>query len=359
MFDYLNERILLLDIKKAIDKLKTGKAMGLDSIPNEVIKCPSLLNALHLLFNLCFDNGISPSLWSKSIISPIPKSSISDPYLPLQYRGISLLSCVYKLYASVLNNRLYSYLDVLDLTDDAQNGFRRGRSCEDHIHSLISQIRRGINTGKDTFCCYIDMQKAFDFLDRDLLLLKLLRLGVTGKFYWAIKTSLINTSSCIRLSPSSGSSDFFNTAFGTRQGDVISPNLFSVFINDLLKELRANKKDSDHILCNVFAYADDLVLVSESENDLQRLINIAYDWCAVWRLEVNLSKTKVVHYRGSRRSQTKEQFSWGGKNIDITDGYRYLGVYVDQHLNFELHCENIYNSAGRALGRILSKFSYF
>ena len=71
MFDYMNERILLLEIKKAIDKLKTGKAMGLDGIPNEVIKCPNLLNALHLFFNLCFDNGISPSTWSKSIISPI------------------------------------------------------------------------------------------------------------------------------------------------------------------------------------------------------------------------------------------------------------------------------------------------
>ncbi len=359
MFDYMNERILLLEIKKAIDKLKTGKARGLDGIPNEVIKCPNLLKALHSFFNLCFDNGISPSTWSKSIISPIPKSSMTDPYLPLQYRGISLLSCVYKLYASVLNSRLYSYLDVLDLTDDAQNGFRRGRSCEDHVHSLISQIRQGINTKKDTFCCYIDMQKAFDFLDRDLLLLKLLRLGIAGKFYWAIKNSLTNTSSCVRLNPRSGSSDFFDTPFGTRQGDVISPNLFSVYINDLLVELRSSKKDSDHILCNVFAYADDLVLVSDSENDLQRLINVVHKWCLKWRLEVNLSKTKVVHYRGPRRAQTKFSFSWADQQIETIEGYKYLGVYIDQFLNFNVHCENIYKSAGRALGKILSKFSYF
>ncbi len=79
----------------------------------------------------------------------------------------------------------------------------------------------------------------------------------------------------------------------------------------------------------------------------------------MWRLEVNLSKTKVVHYRTPRRSRTKILFSWGDRNIDITDGYRYLGVHLDEHLNFQLHCDNIYNSAGRALGRILSKFSYF
>ncbi len=359
MFDYLNEQILLAEIKKAVDRLKSGKAVGLDVIPNEVLKCPTLLNALCLFFNTCFNSGISPSVWSKSIISPIPKSSMTDKFLPLQYRGISLLSCVYKLYAAVLNHRLYSYLDVLDLTNDAQNGFRRGRSCEDHIHSLVSQIKQGINSGKDSFCCYIDMQKAFDFLDRDLLLLKLLRLGVTGKFYWAIKTSLVNTSSCVRLSPKGKASDFFDTVFGTRQGDVISPNLFSVYINDLLTELRNSMKDSDHIICNVFAYADDLVIISDSEEDLQRLINIVHKWCSIWRLEVNLSKTKIVHYRGSRRKQTQFQFFWADRQIDIVDGYKYLGVYLDENLNFNVHCENIYKSAGRALGKILSKFSYF
>ncbi len=357
MYDFLNEKILMLEIKKALNKLKLGKAVGLDNIPNEVLKSPSLLKLLHTFYNLCFDHGIGPSVWSKSIISPIPKSSMTDPYLPLQYRGISLLSCVYKLYASVLNSRLYSYLDVLDLTDDSQNGFRGGRSCEDHIHSLISQLKQGINAGKDSFCCYIDMQKAFDFLDRDLLLLKLLRLGISGKFYHAIKSSLLNTSSCVRINHNS--SGFFNTAFGTRQGDVISPNLFSIFINDLLVELRSKKKDSDHILCNVFAYADDIVIISDSEKDLQRLINIVQNWCSIWRLEVNLSKTKVVHYRSPHKSQTKFRFTWANNNIEISDGYKYLGVYIDKHLNFNEHCENIYKSAGRALGKILSKFSYF
>ncbi len=112
-------------------------------------------------------------------------------------------------------------------------------------------------------------------------------------------------------------------------------------------------------MCNVFAYADDLVLVSDSENDLQRLIDIVHKWCLKWRLEVNLSKTKVVHYRGTRRAQTKFSFSWADQQVETVEGYKYLGVYLDQFLNFNVHCENIYKSAGRALGKILSKFSYF
>ena len=173
-----------------------------------------------------------------------------------------------------------------------------------------------------------------------------------GKFNWEIKNSLTYTSSCVRLNPRLRSPDFFDTPFGTRQGDVISPNLFSVYINDLLDELRNSKKDSDHILCNVFAYADDLVLVSDSENDLQRLINIVNRWCSTWRLEVNLSKTKVVHYRGCRRARTNFKFFWADNQIETTDGYKYLGVYLDEHLSFSIHCENIYKSAGRALGKI-------
>ncbi len=113
--------------------LKKRKATGFDQIPNEVLMCDKLLPYLCRFFNVFFDYGITPTSWSQSIISPVPKGSMTEKYVPLQYRGISLFSCVYKLYSVLLNKRLYSFLDVQDWFDDAQNGFRRGRSCEDHI----------------------------------------------------------------------------------------------------------------------------------------------------------------------------------------------------------------------------------
>ncbi len=354
---YLNENILYAEITKAIQRLKSGKAVGCDLIPNEVLKSPALTESLHKLFNYCFKNGVTPSQWSKSVISPIPKGSMKDPYTPLNYRGISLLSCVYKLYAYILNARLYSYLEAMDLLNDAQNGFRAGRSCEDHIHSLVSMIKAGSNAESETFCAYIDMQKAFDYLDRDLLLLKLPRLGIDGTFYFALKSTLFDTSACIRLN--GNYSDYFETKYGVRQGDVNSPVCFAVFINDLLSDLRTNQKPSDIILTNVLAYADDIVLISDDETDLQRLLDIVRLWCRKWKLLVNLDKTKIVHYRASRKAQTKYVFKWDDQNIEIVKGYKYLGVYLDEYLNFETHCNNISSSAGRALGKILSKFSVF
>ncbi len=246
---------------------------------------------------------------------------MKDPYLPLQYRGISLLSCVYKLYSYVLNSRLYSYLEAMDLLEDSQNGFRSERSCEDHIYSLVSMIRSSFDNNEDVFCCYIDMQKAFDYLDKDLLLVKLIRKGIDGKFYFALKQNILNTSACVKINGSL--SDYFPTKYGVRQGDVNSPVCFSVYLNDLLEELRLEKSQHDIIISNVLAYADDIVLIAHNEPELQRLINIVKKWCTKWKLQVNLEKTKVVHYRNSRKGLTKYSFLWGENNIEISKGYRY------------------------------------
>ncbi len=204
------------------------------------------------------------------------------------------MSCVYKLYSYILNNRLYSYLEAMDLLEDSQNGFRSGRSCEDHIYTLVSMIKANLDRNKDVFCCYIDMQKAFDYVDKNLLLLKLSRIGIDGKFYFALKQNILNTSACIKINGSL--SDYFPTKYGVRQGDVNSPLCFSVFLNDLLSELRAEKLENDIICTNVLAYADDIVLIADNEIELQRLIDIVKKWCRKWKLEVNLEKTKIVHH---------------------------------------------------------------
>ena len=95
-------------------------------------------------------------------ILPIPKSSKKDPYVPLNYRGLSLLSCVAKLYSGILNNRINMYCDMLDIIVDEQNGFRKGRSCEDHIFSLYSIVKNNIEQSQSTYCAFIDLEKAFD-----------------------------------------------------------------------------------------------------------------------------------------------------------------------------------------------------
>ena len=112
---------------------------------------------------MCFEYGKVPSIWQKAIISPVPKSAMKDPCAS-EYRGVPLLSHVGKIYSQVLNNRIVSYCEITDLFCDAQNGFRKSRSCEDHIFSHTTIIRNRLKMKKDTFVAFIDMQKAFDWV---------------------------------------------------------------------------------------------------------------------------------------------------------------------------------------------------
>ena len=138
--DFINGPIRLDETHETLNKLKAKKAAHIDHIPNEILKNVNILEHLHCLLNTCFQYSVMPSKWKMSIISPIPKGSDKDPYLPLNYRGISLNSCLAKVFSSILNKRIVSYCNELDLLVDEQNGFRAGRSCEDHIYSLTSVI---------------------------------------------------------------------------------------------------------------------------------------------------------------------------------------------------------------------------
>ena len=149
------------ELDKIRCKMKNNKAVGPDMIPNEILKHEGIKTLLLSFVNTCFVNNVIPSIWRSSIIAPIPKSASKDPCVPLNYRGISLLSCLYKLYTSMLNLRLTNYCENNNYLVDEQNGFRPKRSCQDHIYVLSSIIRNRKVQKKDTFCAFVDFKKSF------------------------------------------------------------------------------------------------------------------------------------------------------------------------------------------------------
>ena len=153
---------------------------------------------MYQIFNHCFKNGIVPSTWNKSVITPILKPG-KDKYNPLSYRGISLLSCVGKVYSSLIERRISKYCETLCLLADEQNGFRRGRSCSEHIFVLTSLINNRLQLGLDTYIALIDMKMAFDRINRDLLMYRLLEMNIDGKIYNAIKALYCNNTAYVRL----------------------------------------------------------------------------------------------------------------------------------------------------------------
>ena len=162
----LNNDLSLDEVSKAIDRAKLKKAYL--QIPNEALKNQQAKILFHKFFQLCFVSGLNPTEWSYSDIKPIPKKE-KDQRDPLQNRCITLMCCVAKLYSSILNRRLQKFLEENKILEEEQNGFRASRSCIDHIVVLCSILRNRKALGLSTFLSFIDFQKAFDSVDRNLL----------------------------------------------------------------------------------------------------------------------------------------------------------------------------------------------
>ena len=227
----------------------------------------------------------------------------------------------------------------------------------DHIFSLSSIIKNRLAEQKPTYCAFIDLEKAFDWVHRDLLLLKLLRHNIDGKMYKSVKNLLGKTQSCIELNTCLRS-EWFSINSGVRQGDCLSPTLFSLYINDLVEYLKINSPvmNVGNLQLNILLYADDMVVLGETEEALQSLLHKIYEWCNDWRLKVNESKTKIVHFRNASSDVTEFKFMYGQSELEKVSQYKYLGIILDEYLKYNCCIKALADSSGRALGGIISKF---
>ena len=182
-FEELNAQITHDDIKKAIKELKPGKSAGEDLLLNEfyIHGKEFLLPYLHKLFNYVFDQGIFPDTWSEGILVPLFKSGSRK--VPGNYRGITLLSTLGKLFTRILNSRFNDWAESYSIYVEAQYGFRSGRGTVDCMFILHNAITSYINKGGALYAFFVDFSKAFDRVVYDNLWLKMLRLGIKGKIY--------------------------------------------------------------------------------------------------------------------------------------------------------------------------------
>ena len=204
---------------------------------------------------------------------------------------------MYKLFSSVLNTRLSKWIEENKILAEEQNGFRKGRSTVDQISSLTNIINTRKKKRMSTYCAFIDFKKAYDYVDRDILWHRLNNMGISGKIFNAIKALYNSVSACVRLNGLC--SDWFEINVGLRQGCSLSPILFNLFLDDLACKIKAMGEGIDiggEKVC-LLLYADDMVLLSDSENGLQNMLNTMFDWCQDNAMVVNTNKSNIVHFR--------------------------------------------------------------
>ena len=152
--------------------------------------------------------------------------------------------------------------------------------------------------------------------------------------------------------------EWFQVRQGVKQGCGLSPTLFAIYVNDLVDDINqlhcGIDVDDTHI--SLFLYADDIVLLSESAENMQEMLNVLHQWCDKWRLAVNEAKTKIMHFRNKSKLKSNVLFSCGNKEIGYSDSYKYLGFWFNEFLDMEKSITEITKSASRALGAIYMKY---
>lgn len=315
----LNSPFTVEEIQQVIKKLKNNKSSGLDQILNEYLKnCPvNVVKLIVKLFNLILDTGLIPEEWCKGLINPLYKNKGSIKNVD-NYRGITLLSCIGKLFTSAFNFRLSLFVIHRGTLEEDQAGSRAGYGTVDHMFVLDVLIQLYKSRYGKLFCCFVDYRKAFDLVDRSDLWMKLTEIEVNGKFMRVIYNLYAHAKSCVKKG--NDISDFFLCNIGVRQGENLSPLLFVLFLNDFSRHISTKYRglssvsdlcsmllsdDDVTVFVRLFAllYMDDTIVMAETEEQLQNALVGVYEYCVKWHLKINVDKTKVVIFsRGKIRN---------------------------------------------------------
>ena len=284
-----------VEVMNLISSFKNGKASGPNSIPTPVLKH---LNAeisviLSELFNLSFSSGVFPDILKTSSVLPLFKKG--SKLACGNYRPISLLSNISKLLEKLMYSRLYNFLNIYNCIFELQFGFRDKFSTSHALVSITEKIREALDTGHFACGIFIDLQKAFDTVDHNILVSKLEYYGVRGSVKQWFSSYLENRKQFVTINGFQSSLKFIR--YGVPQGSVLGPLLFLIYINDL----NISVKNS---IVHHFADDTNLLYINKSLKSLCKKVN--YDlkcvtnWLSANRISLNVSKTEFLIFHSPR-----------------------------------------------------------
>lgn len=322
--DNLSCRITQCDVSKAVGLLNSHKADGLSSLmSNHLIFGGQNLHChLAKLLSMMLRHGVSPELLKCSVMIPIPKSRKKNLSSSDNYRAIALINSIAKVLDLVILNR---YGDLLQ-TNDLQFGFKPNSSTNTCTHMVKETVKYYIENDSNVYAAVIDATKAFDRVNFCKLFDILIKRGLPMCVVRLIVDMYVNQKMFVKWN--THISNEFDVRNGIKQGGILSPILFCVYIDDLFNELKKCNSGCyvGRMFCGAFGYADDLMLLCPSVSGLQTLIDKCFEFGKMFDIEFNTDKSKVIvfHAPGVKVSDTLK-LTLGTTVLEIVDKVEHLG----------------------------------
>lgn len=329
-------------VEEKINTLRNDYSPGPDGLPAIVLKeCQNFLaKPIMALFQLSISQGIFPSLWKSSYITPLHKKGKKNEIS--NYRPIAKLSCIPKLFESIVYDTMYFHCK--SIFSPKQHGFLKGRSTTTNLTEFVSNTLCALEDGNEVDVIATDFSKAFDKISHSIIFFKLNALGFQSSFIKWIESYLKNRHYNV-IFRSSISEPFVATS-GVPQGSHLGPLIFVLITNDVECIIKNSQ---------LSIYADDMkiyrqILVPLDYNLLQDDLDNFSKWCEKNFLMLNVSKCQFITYSRKRISSPPRIYYISDNPVPVVTSLRDLGVICDKELNFRSHIDNIINRANSALG---------
>ena len=328
-------------VRKLLEGLNPHKAQGPDQLPPRVLKelASKISKPLTDIYRKSVETGCLPGNWRKANISPIFKKGKKCD--ASNYRPVSLTSVCSKLLEHIIVKHLLKHLNKLKILTPSQHGFRAKMSCETQLVGFIQELAQNMVGGGQTDIVLMDFAKAFDKVAHTRLLNKIHHYGIRGNLHKWIQEFLTTREQRVILE--NDHSDWTKVDSGVPQGTVLGPLLFLCYINDL----------PEHVNSQVRLFADDAVIYRKISTDddskkLQADLDKLVRWESKWQMSFHPAKCKVMHITRQRNPRIR-QYTLRGCNLETEETATYLGVDINNQLDWAPHINRITGKATRSL----------
>ena len=310
----------------AINRLKNNKAPGGDTLPAELLKKGGtrLHEEMHKLMVTIWNTEMLPEEWKTGIIIPIHKKG--DRLNCVNYRGITLLNSAYKILSNILLKRISPYAE--DNIGDYQCGFRSNRSTVDQIFTIRQLLEKSWEFNKDVHQLFIDFKQAYDTIIRENIWIAMESMGIPKKLISLTKLCVNNTELCVKIG--NQISNKFTVKSGLKQGDGLSPLLFNIVLDMVIKKAAIDtevftKQGPQMIL----AFADDIDAIGKNTVGIKEsFLKIEKESQRVG-LKINEEKTKYMHVaRNPLRDRVRQNVTMDTYNFESVQKFKYLGAFI-------------------------------